>query len=177
MALDENAKAANIVGSLQQYTADQLGDVLNSSAPAIDYGGGMPFNDLDLLQWIQLRMMAFARSAWGLGPFAATQNPNSRGQEGAWVLNINCFLRPHRTGNVTLDNLALWRLRDLVLEAFHEGTRIPVKDYVGTQETIGYLFVDRLMEDRAVSDPTREELLQHNLVFTLRWTETWTPAL
>ena len=177
MPLDENAKAANIVGSLQHYTAEHLGDVLNSSQPAIDYGGGMPFDDVNLVQWIQLRMMGFARPMWGLGPGAVTANPNSRGQEGLWVLNVNCFVRPHRTGNVTLDNLALWRLRDLVLDAFHEGARIQVKDYISaTPETIGYLLVDTLQDDRAVNDPTREELLQHNLVFTLRWTETWTPA-
>lgn len=179
MALDENAKAANVVGSLQQYVHDSLGDVLNSSDPAIDYGGGMPFEDSRLAQWIQLRMMAFARPAWGLGPFAgrAGNDPAAgRGQEGYWLLNINCFVRVQRTGTGgALDNLALLRLRDTVLGALMPGTRIRVKDYVGTQETLGYLFLDSIQEDRAVPDPNREELLQHNLVFWLRWTETWTP--
>lgn len=176
MGLDQNAHAANVVGSVQQFFQDSLGDVLNSSAPAIDYGGGMPFQDLQLAQWVQVRVMAFARPVWGQGPFAERAtggDPGSRGQEGLWLLNVNCFVRPQRTGNVTLDNLAIWRLRDTVLGAFMPGTRLAVKDYVGTQETIGYLFIDSLMEDREVQDPNRPELLQHNLVFAIRWTETW----
>lgn len=178
MGLDQNAKAGNVVGSVQQYFQDSLGDVLNSSNPAIDYGGGMPFQDINLEQWVQVRVMGFARPVWGLGPFAHRTGPtgsaDARGQEGFWLLNVNCFVRPQRTGNATLYNLAIWRLRDTVLSAFMPGTRIAAKDYLGTQETIGYLFVDSLMEDRPVQDPGREELLQHNLVFLLRWTETWT---
>lgn len=174
MGLDEGAKAANVVGSMQQYVQDSLGDVLNSSAPAIDFGGGMPFHDAHLQQWIQVRMLAFARPMWGLGPFAgrAAADPNARGQEGLWILNVNCFVRPYETA--AFDNLAALRLRDTVLGAFMPGTRVPVKDYIGTGETIGYLFCDSIQDDRAVPDPN-EELLQHNLVFWFRWTETWTP--
>jgi hypothetical protein len=176
VGLDESAKAANIVGSVQQYVQDSLGDVLNSSNPAIDFGGGMPFQDARLDQWIQVRMMGFARPGWGLGPFAgrAAVDPNARGQEGLWVLNVNCFVRPQ--AKTVLDNLAALRLRDVVLGALMPGTRIAVKDYVeAAAETIGYLFCDSIQEDRAVQDPGREELVQHNLVFWLRWTETWTP--
>jgi hypothetical protein len=177
MGLDQNAQAGNVVGSVQQFFQDQLGDVLNSSNPAIDYGGGMPFQDVSLEQWVQVRVMAFTRPVWGLGPFAdraSGGDPGSRGQEGLWLLNVNCFVRPQRTGQATLDNLAIWRLRDTVLSALMPGTRVPVKDYIGTQETIGYLFIDSIMDDREVQDPGREELVQHNLVFAMRWTETWT---
>lgn len=177
MGADDNVKAANIVGSLQAYVDAMLGDVLNSSAPAIDYGGGMPFSDSALVQWVQLRVMAFARPLWGIGPYAARAgaSADSRGQEGFWLLNVNCFVRPQRTGTGAFDNLALWRLRDTIISAFMPGTRVQVKDYVGTGETIGYLFMDEIQEDRAVPNPDREELLQHNLVFLFRWTETWTP--
>ena len=180
MGLDENAKAANIVGSVQQYLQDSLADVLNSSQPAIDYGGGLPFNDADLPEWVQPRLMAFARPDWGLGPFAhrAGVSPDSRGHEGYWLLNVNCFVRPVKLS--TLTNLRIWTVRDLVLAALLVGGRIPVKDYADPTsaggETLGYLFIDRLAEDRPVYDPAREDLVQHNLVFWLRWTETWAPA-
>lgn len=179
MALDENAKAANIAGSVQQYFQDQLGDVLNSSAPAIDYGGGMPFNDAGLDQWVQVRLIAPARPERLSGPFASRAGGdfNARGQELYWVLNVNCFVRP--ANMVPFTNLSLWRVRDLVIEPFMPGKTIPVKDYQDILstggETIGQLFVSSIMEDRAVDDPARPELFQHNLVFLLRWTETWVP--
>lgn len=173
MALDENAHAANIVGSLQQYFRDNLVDVLNSSPePPIDYGGGLPFKDEGKAEWIQLRPMAAARPAWGLGPYGGNpQEPDSRGQELFWLLNVNCFVRSAK--QLVFTNLRIWMVRDLVTAICREGTRIPVKDYVGTQETIGYLFVDSILEDRRIYDPEREELEQHNLVFAMRWTETW----
>lgn len=174
MGMDENAKAANVVGSVQQYVNDSLADVLNSSQPAIDYGGGLPFDDKDLPEWVQPRIMAVARPEAWMGPFAAGINPDTRGHEVIWLLNVNCFVRPRR--QAPLMNLRLWTIRDLVLAAFLVGTRIPVKDYAATSETLGYLFVDRVAEDRAIYDPEREDLVQHNLVFWLRWSETWTPA-
>lgn len=173
MGLDENAKAANLVGSGQQYAQDQLAGVLNSSQDAVDYGGGLPFKDSDLDRWVQFRMLGPVRPDALQGPFAgrAAADPNSRGAEVYWLINVNCFVRPAKLPS--FDNLALWKLRDAVLEAFREGTLIPVKDYGDTGETIGNLFVDTVMEDRAVYDPAREDLLQHNLVFRARWTETW----
>jgi hypothetical protein len=180
MGLDENAKAANIIGSVQQHLHTHLADVLNSSQPAIDFGGGLPFDDAPLAEWVQPRMLALARPEWGTGPFAhrtgASGDPVSRGREVLWVLNINCFVRPAKQPSP--NNLRLYTVRDLVLAALLEGSRIPVKDYttVGPQgqETIGYLLVDRLAEDRPIYDPANEDCIQHNLVFWLRWTETWT---
>lgn len=177
MPLDENAKAANVVGSIQQYFEDTVGAVLNSSAPAIDYGGGMPFNDAAMTEWLQVRTMGPARPPGGQGPFAARAgtNPESRGAEVLWLLNVNCFVRPARV--VPFTNLRMYQVRDIVLEAIREGARIPVKDYADPTsqggETLGYLFVSDLMEDRPVEDPARTDLLQHNLVFAMRWTETW----
>ena len=179
MPLDENAKAVNVVGSVQQYFNDSLANILNSSLPAIDYGGGMSFKDDDLLSWVQVRMLAPARPAELQGPFAGRGGSDfdARGQELHWVLNVNCFVRPLKAPVATFSNLAIWQLRDQVLNAFTVGTRIAVKDYADAlttgNETIGYLFISEIMEDRAIYDPERTELLQHNLVFLLRWTETW----
>lgn len=176
MPLDENAKAANVVGSIQQYFDDHLSAVLNSSQAAIDYGGGLHFNDDLVTEWVQVRTIGPARPAWGLGPFAARSgaNADSRGAELFWVLNVNCFVRQLRSATF---NLRTYQLRDLILGEIREGTRIPVKDYANPTthggETIGYLFVDEIMEDRQVQNPTRTDLLQHNLVFSMRWTETW----
>jgi len=177
MPLDENAKAANVVGSIQQYFEDHLGAVLNSSASAIDYGGGLPFVDAALAEWVQVRAMGPARPEAGQGPYAARAgtDADSRGAEILWLLNINCFVRPAK--QVPLSNLRPYQLRDLVLDVIREGTRIPVKDYADLTsqggETIGYLDVSDLIEDRTVQDPARTDLLQYNVVFAMRWTETW----
>jgi hypothetical protein len=170
MPLDDNAKAENIVGSVQEYFQNSLADVLNSSQSAVDYGGGMPFRDDDLSSWVQLRLIAPTRPESLSGPFA--EREGKRGQELRWLLNLNCFVRPALLS--PFSNLKIWRVRDMALGPLMVGTRIAVKDYTGTLETIGYLFIDAIMEDRAVQDPLRTELLQHNLVLLLRWTETWT---
>jgi len=174
MALDENARARNVVGSVQEYLDDALADVLtssealNSSQPVIDYGGGIPFKDDGLGQWIQVRMIAPVRPEALSGPRA----PRGKlGQEVRWLLNVNCFVRP--TLLSPFSNLGIWGVRDLTLGPLMPGTRIVVKDYTGDLGTIGYLVVESIMEDRAVQDPLRTELLQHNLVLLLRWTETW----
>lgn len=170
MTLDDNAKAENVIGSVQEYFQSALADVLNSSEAAVDYGGGMPFKDDVLSHWIQLRMLAPARPDALAGPFAPD---GKRGQELRWILNVNCFVRPALLS--PFSNLKIWQVRDVALAPLIPGTRIAVKDYTGTLETIGYLFVDAIMEDREVQDPLRVELLQHNLVLLLRWTETWMP--
>ena len=169
MPLDDNAKAQNVVGSVQEYFQSSLADVLNSSQAAVDYGGGMPFRDDDLSHWIQVRMISPVRPEALSGPFAAEEG--KRGQELRWLLNINCFVRPGRLS--PFSNLKIWSVRDMAIAPLMPGTRIAVKDYTGDLETIGYLFVESIMEDRAVQDPLRTELLQHNLVLLLRWTETW----
>jgi hypothetical protein len=177
MPLDENAKAANVVGSIQQHFEDHLAAVLNSGSPAIDYGGGMPFNDGPLTEWLQVRAIGPARPQALQGPFAgrAGSDADARGAEITWLLNVNCFVRPARV--IPFTNLRIYQVRDLVLDVVREGTRIPVKDYADTTpqggETIGYLFVSDLTDDRAIQDPARTELVQHNLVFVMRWTETW----
>lgn len=179
MGLDENAKAANVVGSIQAYFEDQLAGVLNSSRGVIDYGGGLPLKDADLAEWIQVRALEPARPEAMSGPFAGrasgSGDADARGQELFWLININCFVRPAKL--VPFTNLRTWQLRDAVLEYFAVGTRIPVKDYADPTsqggETIGYLFCDQLMFDRPVYDPAREDVLQHNLVIRTRWTESW----
>ena len=179
MGLDENAKLANIVGSIQQYFEDQLASVLNSSKPAIDYGGGMPFKDSELTEWVQVRVLEPARPEILSGPFAGrasgSGDPDSRGQELFFLVNINIFVRPQRLNPFT--NLRPWQLRDTVLDPLNIGTRIPIKDFADPTttggETIGYLFSDRLVADRPIYDPAREDLVQHNLLIQFRWTETW----
>jgi hypothetical protein len=178
MGLDENAKAANVVGSIQAYFNDQLATVLNSSRSTVDYGGGLPLKDDDLAEWVQVRVLEPARPE-ALGGFAGrgsgSGDADARGQELFWLININCFVRPAKL--VPFTNLRTWQLRDTVLEPFKVGTRIPVKDFndptTSGGETIGYLFCDALMFDRPVYDPQREDVLQHNLVIRTRWTETW----
>lgn len=177
--LHETAKQANVVGSLYKYVTDELGDVLSSSAalmttPAIDYGGGAGFSDESYAEWIQVRPLGMARPAAMMGPYAhrvGEQDPNARGGEGFWLLNVNCFVRPARIE--PQDFLRLWKLVDTVKAPLMPGSRVVVKDHAGEGETVGYLFVDEIMEDRPVSDPERADLEQHNLVFALRWVETW----
>lgn len=170
--LHPSAQAANIIGSLQDFFEESVADVLNSSASIVDYGGGQTFRDVDLAQWLQIRAMA----AVGIGedsyaPRTADSEPTDRAREVHWLVNVNCFVRPAKV--VPTDNLRLWRMRDIVLSAMRVGVRIPVKDYAGGTATLGVLFVTEVLEDRAIQDPARIELLQHNLVFALRWSETW----
>ena len=174
MPLHESAKAANVVGSLQAYVNTELADVLNSSAPAIDYGGGLPFQDSELEEWVQVRAIGPARPAGMAGPYAhraGESDPDARGGELFWVLNVNCFVRPVKLASP--NNLRAWTLRDMVLGILAPGTRVTVKDHAGQGETLGYLFVDDIMDDRALPDMGRPDVVQHNLVFALRWVETW----
>jgi hypothetical protein len=179
MPLSESAKATNVVGSIQQYFEDHLAQVLNSSSPAIDYGRGSGFKDTALSEWLQVRAMGPTRPPGGRGPYAARAgtDADSRGAEVEWLLNVNCFVKPVKFASYF--NLRPYQLRDLVLGVVHEGTNIPVKDYndPSTQggETIGYLHVKDLLEDRPIEDPQRTDLVQHHLVFALRWTEIWNP--
>jgi hypothetical protein len=165
-----------VVGSVQQYVEDRLGNVLNTSRSAIDFGAGASFKDADLDQWIQVTMLGPTQPGY-IGQIAgrlgdAYTVDGNRGREMYWLVNVNCFVRPGVT--TVFSNLQIWQLRDAVFDAFSVGKLITVKDYVGTGETIGNLFVHDLMSERRITDPERVELVQHNLLFALRWTETWT---
>ena len=170
--LHPSAQAENVVGSLQDYFHSNVGEVLNSSTTVVDYGGGAAFQDTALSEWLQFRVMgAVPVGESSYAPYTEESEPADRAREVRWLVNVNCFVRP---GRVTpRDNLRLWRTRSTVLTAMREGLRIPVKDYAGGGATIGYLFISELLEDRAIQDPARLEIVQHNLVFALRWSETW----
>jgi hypothetical protein len=170
--LHPSAQAVNVVGSIQHYFDEQVSDVLNSSQSIIDYGGGQAFRDTNLPEWLQLRTMAaVAIGDDSYAPRTEDSEPTDRAREVYWLVNVNCFVRPGLV--VPIDNLRLWRMRDTVLTAMRVGLRIPVKDYAGASTTLGFLFVTEVLEDRAIQDPARIELVQHNLVFALRWSETW----
>ena len=176
--LNQDALAANIVGSLQKYEESALEAALATThgLPTLDYGGGDQFQDGALHEWIQVRVVGPARPASMSGPYAPRVSAgNTRGAEIYWILNINCFVRPAK--QVPLNNIRIWHLRDIVLGAFAEGTLIPVKAWANTQEHIGNIIVDEILEDRPVSDPERSDLVQHNIVLALRWSETWVADL
>lgn len=170
--LDATGRAANVIGSLQAYIWEKFdsasGEVDASHLP-IDYGGGQSFSDTELSEWLQFRVTGNARPPRLLGRYG---NANDRGQELFWLLNLNVFVRPKK--QTSQNNLRVWGLRDVILGEIHVGRTIEVRDHVGTGETIGVLFVDEVMADRQVFDNTRVDLVQHNLVFALRWSEKWT---
>jgi len=168
MPLHESAKTANVVGSLQVYLTAEL------AAFSLDFGGGIPFQDGDLTEWLQIRALEPVRPAVLAGPYAGRggeQDPDARGGEMFWLLNVNCFVRPAKMSPP--NNLRLWTIRDLAAAPLMPGTRIAVKDHAGEAETIGYLFVDEILADQPVAAPDRPDVLQHNLAFALRWAETW----
>lgn len=173
-ALDETAQATNVIGSLQQYVFDTLdrasGDDDEHHFP-IDYGGGQIFNDTELIEWLQIRIVGAARPQRLLGRYG---NANDRGQEFFWLLNVNCFVRPKK--QQVQNNLRIWVLRDIVMDKFTVGRTIEVKAHAGSGDTLGVLFVNEVMGDRQVFDNTRVELVQHNLQFALRWSEKWTTS-
>lgn len=169
----ESAKSANIVASLQTFVQSEVAlAMLNTSS--IDYGGGLPFQDAERAEWLQVRVPGVARPDYLIGPYAhrAGENePDARGRIVFWMLNINCFVRPQK--QTVKNNLRLWTLRDIVTNIFREGLRVPVKDQAGEGETIGYLFLDEILEDRPVVAPEQKDVLQHQLLFSFRWGESW----
>ena len=173
--LHESAKSANVVGSLQKYIQDELaGSLLDSSG--IDYGGGIPFQDTNRAEWIQVRVPGVARPDALIGPYvhrAGENEPDARGRIVYWMLNINCFVRPAK--QASRNNLRLWTLRDVVTGVFREGAVIPVKDHAGEGETIGYLFLDDIADDRPILDPEQKDIEQHRLLFSFQWGESWVP--
>ena len=167
MALKAIAKAENVIRSLQNYVQTQLGATFQGAAAGdrIDWGGGVPFNDADLPEWLQPRLLAAVRPDGLRGP---RDQAGDRGNELHWLYNLNIFVRPHDAAN----NFRILTLRDTVLDAFKVGTGITVTDYAGDSSTLGVLFSEGPDEDRPIVDPQRaEELLQHNLVIPLRWVE------
>ena len=167
MALDPEAKAGNIKGSIKQYVSTALAATF--VAARIDYGGGVQFSDAGLPEWLQVRVLEPARPATGLGPF---DGAGHFARDIYWVVNLNIFVRPAQ--QATLNNLRLDVLRDAVLAAFSEQTILPVSDYLGTSGALGNLVVFDVLRDAPVVDEERKaELLQHSLAVACRWRESW----
>lgn len=165
--LEATAKLANLEGSIRQYVSDNLAATFSSGA-AIDYGSGEPFLDVSRSEWLQVRLLDSARPKNLEGP---------RGPDGNFarelfvMLNLNIFIRPAKLS--TLNSLRLQTLRDTVRVYFTHPTRIRVKDYAGDSSTLGYLICHDVEADRQISDPAKEqELLQWNMIISLRWSET-----
>lgn len=165
--LDPTARAANIVGSLREYIANQLGSTFSSGA-AIDFGGGEPFDDKTYAEWIQVRILDPARPPRMAGPRAPG---GVFGRELFHMLNLNIFVRPRKLA--TPNSLRLQSLRDTVVAYFVPNARIPVRDYQSDTATLGHLMVFELDADRQILDENETELLQWNLLVSLRWSECW----
>ena len=167
--LQATARAANIVGSVQEYISTELAAVF-PVASKMHFMGGPPFNDDALDEWLQLAMLEPARPIDLVGPRGP--QADELAQEMYWLLNLNLFVRPSKLSSP--NNLRLWTLRDAVIVKFMPNTRISVMDYSADKMHIGNLVCFEILADRPVADPGRQELVQHNLVISLRWTETWT---
>ena len=164
MSLEPNARSSNILGAIQTYVYSTLGTYFGLT---VDYGGGRPFVDTGLAEWVQVRLLGPARPALLVGPRDAQGN---LAQEIYWLVNINVFCRPAMQST----NVRIFQLRDMVLEAFREGTTIDVEDVLGTTGHLGKLVVFQV-EDRPVEDEARKaELAQHWIRASARWLESWT---
>lgn len=174
MAIQASAKMANIAGSIYAYVNTQLGSTFSSGA-AIDYGGGVPFNDKAYDEWLQVRVLEPARPRQLLGPRAPKATGDTDppyGQELFHLLSLNIFVR--HAALATVNFLRLQTLRDAVLNKFTVQTTIAVSDYAGDNSSLGNLVVEAIEVDGPVHDPERTDLLQWHLGLTLRWVETWT---
>lgn len=175
MPLNPDAKIANIEGSLRQYVNTKLATTF-SSGVAIDYGGGEPFDDTAYSEWLQVRLLDPARPTSMMGPRVGaliTAEPYF-GREMFHMLNLNIFVRPAKLS--TANSLRLQTLRDTVMGFFMPVQQIAVLDYADASASLGNLVVDTIAADRSIraSAPGGEnELLQWNIVLSLRWTESW----
>lgn len=177
MALQANAKLANIEGSLRQYVNSTLGATFSSGA-AIDWGGGEPFLDTDYAEWLQMRLLDPARPDHLIGPRSAG---GFYAREMFHMLALNIFVRPAKLA--TFNSLRLHTLRDTVVGVFTPLTAIPVLDYAGSSAALGHLVVDAFDADHAISSGVRVgpdggevrevELQQWTLTVALRWVEEW----
>lgn len=175
MPLNPDAKMANIEGSLRQYIATKLNATF-SSGNAVDYGGGEPFDDTAYSEWLQVRLLDPARPRSMMGPRVGaliTSEPYF-GREMFHMLNLNIFVRPAKLS--TANSLRLQTLRDTVMGFFMPLQQIAVVNYAGASTSLGNLVVDAIVVDRSIRAPTpggENELLQWNLLLSLRWMESW----
>jgi hypothetical protein len=197
VALYPDAKWANVEGSLRQYVQTQLGSTFQGvvAGDRIDFGGGPAFQDSALPEWLQVRLMEPARPSVldgprgsggtktvvvdiGAGPQTWEVGDGSTppyAREMYHMLNLNIFVRPAKLA--TLNSLRLATLRDAVVAKFIPPRVIPATDYAGGAGLMGNMVVAGIDADRPIPNPEREhELLQHNIVVALRWTETWTTS-
>lgn len=171
MTLNADAKIANIEGSLRQYVATNLAGTF-SAGVAIDYGSGEPFDDTAYSEWLQVRLLDPARPASMMGP-RSTGSTFPYGRDMFHVLSLNIFVRPAKL--TTANSLRLQTLRDTVIGFFTPLTVIAITDYADASAALGNIVVDTIAVDRLISSPAREnELLQWNLMLSLRWHESWT---
>lgn len=172
MALDPNAKLANIEGALRDYTATQLGSTF--PVAQLDFEGE-PFDETAVDEWLQCRLLEPARPNVMAGPRAPASDGttvNRFGQQLFHFWNLNVFVRPRGQTN----SLRLNTLRDTVMGAFMPNTVIAVTDVAGGTGSLGKLIVDTFERDARVPTlpVTQDQLLQWSLLVSLRWCETWT---
>ena len=172
MPLNADAKIANVEGSLRDYVNTKLAATFSSGA-AIDYGGGEPFDDTAYSEWLQVRLLDPARPASMMGPrlgALVTTEPYF-GREMFHMLNLNVFVRPAKLA--TANSLRLQTLRDTVMGFFMPLQQIAVLDYASASASLGNLVVDTIVADRSIRAVGENELLQWNVLVSLRWTESW----
>jgi hypothetical protein len=163
MGIKTSSQLANLQRSLDTYFATEL------STYQIDWEG-VPFNDSELAEWLQPRLLEPVRRA---ELFYRQVSGEDRGQGIELFYNVNIFIRPRKF--VPVNPYRLAQLRDTVLNVFTESTRIWVRDYEGDLTSMGTLTVHAIATDRRVVDPRlSDELLQWNLTPVLRWIESWT---
>mgnify|MGYP001565595227 CR=1 FL=1 len=167
------SKLENIRRSLDVYVNAQLAATFAEGDSGIDWEG-VPFDDAGKKEWLQPRLLEPARPrALFHRQISTSTDPGHRGQTVIFILNLNIFVRLGLQTD-TVRAIRLHQLRDTVLSAFTEHTKIDVTDYAGDSSVLGSLVVDRINLDRQITQPDlSEDLRQHALGVEMRWLERW----
>jgi hypothetical protein len=173
MGLTASSRLENLKSSFEVYCQAQLEQ---TASLAVDYEG-MNFDDQALPEWVQPRLIEGIRPPTLIGRDIAS---GQRAQGIRWLAQVNIFLR-QQMSTVAAPLARLHQLRDIVLGAFAEATRIPVGDYATSRTSppaLGNLVVEEIVTDREVTtESLADELRQYAIAMTLRWVEvtTYTP--
>ena len=134
MALDANAKMANIKASLDDYCRKTLG---TSESLSIDYEG-LPFDNASVLEWVMPRIVDTI-------PTFHRQGSNSQyGEDVNILFHTNIFVK--KGGQTTA--VRHYIIRDAVASHFRIKQDIPIKNFAAGGEVIQ----DNMRVRRIVTD-------------------------